>query len=166
MLDDVGPLDDTFFMYYEDTDLSWRMRLRGWRIVYEPTAVIEHVHSGSSGEWSPFFIFHVDRNRLFMIIKNGPPSFVLRSFVTFGAMSAAYAARTLLRRLRRGEAGGAAAPGPSRARTQVRVVGSLLRHLPEMLAKRWRIRRGRRVSDADITRWFFPREEWNKRFAR
>jgi len=39
MIADVGMLDETFFMYYEDTDLSWRMRLRGWTVVYQPAAV-------------------------------------------------------------------------------------------------------------------------------
>src|SRR5262249_51352308 len=83
MLDDVGALDPAFFAYYEDTDLSWRMRLRGWKIVYEPEAVVEHTHSGTSIEWSPFFTFHADRNRLFMILKNAPPTFALRSFARF-----------------------------------------------------------------------------------
>ena len=36
-LDDVGLFDERLFLYYEDTDLSWRGRLRGWRYVYVPT---------------------------------------------------------------------------------------------------------------------------------
>ena len=32
----VGGFASDWFMYYEDTDLSWRLRLAGWRIVYEP----------------------------------------------------------------------------------------------------------------------------------
>ena len=166
MLDDVGMLDDTFFLYYEDTDLSWRMRLRGWRILYEPAAVVEHVHAGTSGEWSPFFIFHVDRNRLFMLIKNAPAGFLLRAVSRFGLLSAGYAGKALLRRLAGGAGGGAAAPGLSRARIQARVLFSLLRHLPEMVAKRRVIRGRRKVHDADITRWFFPRKLWDKNLGR
>ncbi|MEP7105634.1 MAG: glycosyltransferase family 2 protein [Chloroflexota bacterium] len=167
MLDDVGAFDEDFFAYYEDTDLSWRMRLRGWRVLYEPAAVVEHVHSGTSIEWSPFFTFHVDRNRLFMILKNAPSGFAAAAFTRFAVLAARAAARALLRRGRHtGEVGHRPpAPGPSRARLHLNVVASLLRHLPSMLARRRRIRRRRTVPDADIRRWLYPREKWQQRTA-
>nr|MDT0664676.1 hypothetical protein [Micromonospora sp. DSM 115978] len=62
--------DDDFFLYYEDTDLSWRIRARGYQIRYVPDAVLRHVHSASSVEWSPLFVFHTDRNRLLMLTKD------------------------------------------------------------------------------------------------
>lgn len=34
--------DEEFFAYYEDADLSWRARLRGWRCVYAPHAIALH----------------------------------------------------------------------------------------------------------------------------
>jgi GT2 family glycosyltransferase len=167
MLDDVGVLDPTFFAYYEDTDLSWRMRLRGWRVLYEPGAVVEHVHSGTSIEWSPFFTFHVDRNRLFMILKNAPASFLVRALAHFAWVSARFAGRGLMTRCRSSKTQSAKRrserAGASRARTHARVIVSLLRHLPEMLAKRGGIRRRRRVTDREILRWFLPRELWEAR---
>ena len=75
----VGWFDDDFFLYYEDTDLSWRLRSRGWPIRYEPTAVLRHLHSASSTEWSPLWIFHVDRNRLLMLTKNATAPVALRA---------------------------------------------------------------------------------------
>jgi hypothetical protein len=45
-LREVGLFDDRFFVYYEDTDLSWRGRLAGWRYLYVPTSVVRHVHAG------------------------------------------------------------------------------------------------------------------------
>ncbi|HEX7148117.1 MAG TPA: glycosyltransferase family 2 protein, partial [Actinomycetota bacterium] len=66
----AGVFDDDFFLYYEDTDLSWRLRSLGWRIRYQPAAVARHIHSASSVEWSPLFVFHTDRNRLLMLTKN------------------------------------------------------------------------------------------------
>jgi Predicted glycosyltransferases len=66
----VGWFDDDFFLYYEDTDLSWRLRADGWSIRYQPSAVLRHLHSASSTEWSPLWVFHVDRNRLLMLTKD------------------------------------------------------------------------------------------------
>jgi GT2 family glycosyltransferase len=165
MLADVGSFDQDFFMYYEDTDLSWRMRLRGWEVLYEPAAVVDHVHAGTSVEWSPMFTFHVDRNRLFMILKNAPAGFLLRAFARFGGLSARAAARAVLRRGQRrpqpGESAGSSRL--SRARIHLDVAGSLLRHLPALLGRRRRVRSGRRVADAEILRWLYPREKWDAR---
>ena len=164
MLEDVGCFDETFFNYYEDTDLSWRMRLRGWRVLYEPEAVVHHLHAGSSGEWSPFFTFHVDRNRLFMILKNAPPGMVAESGMRFAGLAARNAARTLLGRVTTPpEALRRADRGPGRARIHLAVLRSLLAHTPEMLAKRRNIRARRTVSDREIERWFYPRDLWLSR---
>ncbi|NEM91338.1 glycosyltransferase [Galbitalea soli] len=41
----VGGFDDSYFMYFEDVDLAWRLAARGWRAVYVPRAHI--LHSGA-----------------------------------------------------------------------------------------------------------------------
>jgi len=66
----IGGFDERYFMYYEDTDLCWRLRRAGFRLVYQPKSVVRHVHAGSSVEWSPFFRFHVVRNHRFIKAKN------------------------------------------------------------------------------------------------
>ncbi len=152
-LDDVGEFDSDFFMYYEDTDLSWRMRLRRWRIVYEPAAVVEHVHTGTSVEGSPLFNFHANRNRLFMLLKNAPPGLLAGALV---GLAIRLAARSL-RRLRP-RSGGPAGGGGG-----LSVGSSLVAHLPRLLRRRWAIRRSRLVPDAAIRGWMFPRERWNAR---
>jgi GT2 family glycosyltransferase len=73
-VEDVGGFDKRFFMYYEDADLSFRMKERGWEIIYSPDAVIRHIHAGSSEEWSDFFIFHTERGRLIFVAKHWPKS--------------------------------------------------------------------------------------------
>ena len=65
-----GGFDERFFMYYEDTDLSYRIKKLGKKIMYCPTSVVRHIHTGSSTEWSPFFVYHVYRNKLLFIKKN------------------------------------------------------------------------------------------------
>src|SRR5262249_15408957 len=72
LIEEIGPFDARFFLYYEDLDLAWRAGLRGWRFAYEPRAIAYHVHGGTSGLGSPFFFFHVERNRVLANVKNGP----------------------------------------------------------------------------------------------
>jgi GT2 family glycosyltransferase len=72
MLKSVGLFDDSFFLYYEDLDLSWRARSSGWEVHYEPSSVVLHEHAYSSVEGSDFFRFWVDRNRRLTLLKNAP----------------------------------------------------------------------------------------------
>ncbi len=46
---------------------------------YVPTAVLRHLHSATSTEWSPLWVFHVDRNRLLMLTKNASGSLAARA---------------------------------------------------------------------------------------
>ena len=78
-LDQVGLFDERLFLYYEDTDLSWRGRLRGWRYLYEPSSLVRHRHAASSGVGSPVFLFYTERNRLLMLAKNAPAKLALRA---------------------------------------------------------------------------------------
>jgi len=71
-LEDVGYFDNIFFMYYEDGDLSFRLREKGWKVIYNPKSVIRHIHAGSSKEWSDFFIFNAERGRLLFVSKHWP----------------------------------------------------------------------------------------------
>ncbi len=153
-LADVGGFDESFFMYYEDTDWSWRARLRGWRILYEPGAVALHAHAASSVEWSDLFTFHADRNRLFTVLKNGDPGFVASSFRSLLGRAAANARTAGDDRPNRGR---------RRSRVHARVALSLAANLPQLLVKRTRIRSRRKVSDSEIHRWLTPREAWDAR---
>jgi hypothetical protein len=72
MIEDIGGLDDDFFAYLEDADLSWRARLAGWRCLYAPAARVYHRHSATSGEGSPFKSYHLGRNKWWMIVQNYP----------------------------------------------------------------------------------------------
>lgn len=66
-----GMFDERFFMYYEDVDLSYRLKNGdNKKIFYCPTSIVRHIHTGSSTEWSPFFVYHVSRNKLLFIYKN------------------------------------------------------------------------------------------------
>lgn len=79
----LGGFDESFFMYYEDLDLSLRMKRMGWRIVYEPRSLVYHIHSGSSGEWSALFLYNVEKNRLATLVKHFPATVVAREFIWY-----------------------------------------------------------------------------------
>lgn len=49
VLDDIGGLDEGFFMYFEDADYCRRARAAGWGLLYWPEARVLHVGGGSSG---------------------------------------------------------------------------------------------------------------------
>ena len=68
VLDEVGLLDERFFMYWEDTDWSYRGHKKGYRSVYQPKSIIWHKHGASS---KPCFeLYYLSRNRIFFMKKN------------------------------------------------------------------------------------------------
>ena len=71
-LDDVGGFDESLFMYYEDTELSWRLRRRGWLVQYVEGAVLIHDHAASSGTTSDLFLFRNAQNRIIVALWHSP----------------------------------------------------------------------------------------------
>lgn len=79
MLDEIDGFDDSFFLYCEDADLGLRARWRGWRCLYAPRAVVHHHYSHSAGGASPLKAYYVERNRLFLLVKNFPAPLLWRA---------------------------------------------------------------------------------------
>jgi N-acetylglucosaminyl-diphospho-decaprenol L-rhamnosyltransferase len=46
-IDEVGPADDSFFLFSEETDWAWRFRAAGWRLLFTPDAGATHVYAAS-----------------------------------------------------------------------------------------------------------------------
>lgn len=80
-LAEVGLFDGSLFLYYEDTDLSWRMRAAGWDIHYVAEAVAHHLHAASSDAASPLFRYYNTRNSLLVFGRHAPGVVVARSFL-------------------------------------------------------------------------------------
>lgn len=65
--------DEDFFLYHEDTDLSWRAQLLGWQVLYVPDARACHNRSWRSGrrfEIEPEVRRHSFKNHYLQLIKN------------------------------------------------------------------------------------------------
>jgi GT2 family glycosyltransferase len=65
-----GGLDDSFFSYAEESDLCWRVRMRGGRCVYEPASLVYHIGSANFGARSAGKLFYQTRNRIRMCVQN------------------------------------------------------------------------------------------------
>jgi hypothetical protein len=70
-LEDVGLFDPRFFTYYEDLDLGWRGKRRGWRYGTVAGSTLRHIHTATTVEGSALFLFHNERNRLLTVTRNG-----------------------------------------------------------------------------------------------
>ena len=143
----VDWFDDDFFLYYEDTDLSWRLRAAGWAIRYEPKAVVRHVHAASSVEWSPVFTFHTTRNRLLMLVKDASWPRARHELVSFLVETL-----TMLLRALKGLVRGRR-PARRPLQMRLRVLWSLARLMPRMLRRRRQVRRSARVDRQELETW-------------
>jgi hypothetical protein len=107
-VDAVGPLDENFFMYWEDTDWCSRMWAKGWKVKYWPGATVMHYIGGSSSKnlLQSVISFHKSAFRLYR--KHNQRRFnFLKAFVLFGlacrcaAVLTVHGARRLIRRIKK-----------------------------------------------------------------
>lgn len=67
----VGPLDETFFMYFEDVDWSWRANIFGYFFVTVPESRVIHAHSATTRRFDYEYKFrYVERNLILTTFKN------------------------------------------------------------------------------------------------
>lgn len=114
--------DERLFMYLEDVDLAWRLRLLGWQAVYTPDACLYHHLSATGG--GALASYYTGRNTIWVIAKDMPGPLIRRHLGSIIGAQAHVAWNAL--RAWRGEA--------ARARLRGQLAG--LAGLPEVL--RWR----------------------------
>ena len=68
----LGGFDESYFSYFEDVDLGFRIRLEGGKCLYVPEAVVYHVGSASTGKRSDFSVYYGYRNLIWTFVKNMP----------------------------------------------------------------------------------------------
>ncbi|BAI60310.1 putative glycosyltransferase [Methanocella paludicola SANAE] len=73
-LDEVGLLDEDYFLYFEETDWCARAIMAGYRLVYVPDAKAWHVVSGSIGSGAK--LSYIMRNRVRFALKNFDSSYL------------------------------------------------------------------------------------------
>jgi GT2 family glycosyltransferase len=156
MFAEVGLFDERFFAYFEDVDISFRARLAGWKIVYQPTARVRHFIGGTSSRMnqagtkmgdlateagdgharpSAFARFHTVKNFYYLYTKNMPT----RLYWKYLPLLWASAAMMIISDTKRGLLG-------SNLRAHFTVAGEFA----GILATRREIQHKRRVSVAEI----------------
>jgi GT2 family glycosyltransferase len=141
LFDEVGGFDEDFFASHEDVDLSYRARLRGYRVRYVPDAIVKHHGSATLGRLSARAVFYGQRNLEWVYLKNSPTSVLLRTAVGH-----------LLYDL----AAGAYFLSSGRGWTFLRAKAAALAGIAAMLRKRAVVQRSRRADPNDIWRMLEP----------
>ncbi len=87
-MEDVGLLDEDFFMYYEDADWCYRMREKGWKTFYFPSFEVVHYVGKSDSRFNPrtFIERHKSMYHYFRKHKGKKAVSLLRLF-TFGGLT-------------------------------------------------------------------------------
>jgi GT2 family glycosyltransferase len=129
---ELGGLCERFFLYQDDADLCWRMRLAGWEVLFCPEAVVWHdyVFEKGSAKW-----YWLERNRLWSVLSNYSALTLLLLAPLLAGTELAITALAM----REGWLG-----------RLLRAWGSTFRSLPELLRWRRRVQGSRRVPDSEL----------------
>lgn len=75
-LQEVGLLDEAFFAYYEDVDLSFRLQIAGWKIAYVPESKVFHKIGMTSSRIKGFTTYQTMKNLPLLVYKNMPRKYL------------------------------------------------------------------------------------------
>ncbi len=134
VFEELGGFDERFFLYLEDTDLSWRARLAGYKCLYVPRSIVYHDYTLRFG---PAKTFYQERNRYLILLKGlrWPtliillPALLLAEAVTWGFV--------LLREKRR-------------LANKLRAYAWIVAHWGQVVRSRRGVQALRRVRDRDL----------------
>jgi len=96
---DVGPIDESYFLYREETDWCIEMRKRGWRLFYCPQSIVWHKEGHSAGFKSGVHDYYAVRNMLHLIKKHYPQHLTSAFLISFWRAVAPKVARLQFKRL-------------------------------------------------------------------
>jgi GT2 family glycosyltransferase len=102
-LSDVGLFDERLFLYYEDVELAWRGRARGWRYRTSPQSVVRHVHSAATSNDALRTAELNERNHLLVLARHGSRADTARALWHYARATASYARRDIASPVARGE---------------------------------------------------------------
>ncbi len=132
----VGGFDEDLFLYHEDHDLSWRLRLAGWKILVDPDAVFYHHYRFNKGVRK---FYYSEKNRLHLLFKHLRWKTLLLIFPSLAIVELAQWVHSL---------------GNGWFFLKIKSYLELAALSPRILKKRKQIQASRKVSDAEIARLY------------
>ena len=153
--------DDNFFAYYEDADLSCRMRLHGWKIITVPSAVVYHLHSATADtiKSKTFKAYYLNRNRFLTMFKNFPRKLlwkgllrVPKSYLKFTDGKSGQ--KNIKKNNKQGKVISMIKNKIIMTGVMTKVIGNLLLNLPKIIYQRRQIQNSISVKKNNFIKWF------------
>jgi len=135
-LEKIGLFDRNLFMYHEDVDLGWRLRLLGYKVMLEPKAVVYHKYSFAKASYK---YYYMERNRFYVERKN----FKLPTLLVFFPACIVMELGIMFFAAKNGW-----------LKEKLRGYAWFFRNLRLILSERGKIQKLRQVSDREILRLF------------
>lgn len=83
LFEEIGIFDNDYFAYYEDVDISFRAQLAGWKVGYEPKAIVYHEIGATSSTIKGFATYQTLKNLPSLFWKNVPWGLMLKIYPRF-----------------------------------------------------------------------------------
>lgn len=97
MYERCGGLDADLFAHMEEIDLCWRMKNRGYKIIYTSSSTVYHLGGASLPQGNPFKTYLNFRNSLIILYKNAPKGTLAGLFIVRIILDKLAAIRFLLK---------------------------------------------------------------------
>lgn len=138
---DIGLFDETFFAYFEDTDVNLRAQLAGHKAYYEKTAVAFHDHGTTSSKMPGFTVYQTFKNLPLVFWKDTPLAMLIPTGARFLCVYGLMYVRAVLR----GQFGVA-----------TRGLFGSIRYFPHALKERRQIQANTKVSSGYLKTVLYP----------
>jgi len=139
IFEEVGGFDEDYFLLREETDLCWRIWLRGYKVVFTPKAKVLHAIGGIFRKSDVQSIYFFQRNMLITLIKNLEVENLLKILLLHLVL---LLADSLFADLRSRKA--------YRLLTTMRCLNYILGNLRRIWFKRLTVQNSRRISDKEL----------------
>jgi len=138
IVEKMGGLNESNFMYYDDVDLSWMINLMGYKIFCVPQSVVYHEYELKMTPQKIFWLEYGRENAILSYLK--PFTFIVLT-PALAFTEALITGYCLIR-------------GPSYIKAKVRVWGAVLRDLRATMRRRRQVQKLRKLSDFQLLRRF------------